>query len=77
MKALEAVDSVEFVALADNVTDSLSSLPPFVATEFAGLTRRRKNGWVLGVSGLCCAAHGLSCLITVRKGSETRTAAVR
>ena len=73
MKAVEAVDSVEFVILVDNVTDSLSSVPPFVETEFAGLTRRRRDGWVLGGSCLCCAAHGLSCLITVRRGSETRT----
>lgn len=73
MRALEAVDSLEFVILVDNVTDSLSSVPAFVETEFAGLTRRRQAGWVLGGSCLCCAAHGLSCLITVRKGSETRT----
>jgi 7,8-dihydropterin-6-yl-methyl-4-(beta-D-ribofuranosyl)aminobenzene 5'-phosphate synthase len=73
MKPLEPVDSVEFVVLVDNVTDSLSSVPTFVETEFAGLTRRRRDGWVLAGSCLCCAAHGLSCLITVRRGSETRT----
>lgn len=73
MSALQAVDSVEFIVLVDNVTDSLSSVPPFVETEFAGLTRRRQGSWVLGGSCLCCAAHGLSCLITVRKGKETRT----
>jgi 7,8-dihydropterin-6-yl-methyl-4-(beta-D-ribofuranosyl)aminobenzene 5'-phosphate synthase len=73
MSALEAVDSVEFVVLVDNVTDSLSSVPSFVETEFAGLTRRRQGNWVLAGSCLCCAAHGLSCLITVRKGSEART----
>jgi 7,8-dihydropterin-6-yl-methyl-4-(beta-D-ribofuranosyl)aminobenzene 5'-phosphate synthase len=73
MRALQAVDSLEFTVLVDNVTDSLSSVPPFVETEFAGLTRRRQGGWVLGGSCLCCAAHGLSCLITVRKGNETRT----
>jgi len=68
-----AVDSVEFTVLVDNVTDSLSSVPAFVETEFAGLTRRRHGGWVLGGSCLCCAAHGLSCLVTVRKGTQTRT----
>jgi 7,8-dihydropterin-6-yl-methyl-4-(beta-D-ribofuranosyl)aminobenzene 5'-phosphate synthase len=73
MNALEAVDSVQIDVLIDNVTDSLSSVPSFVETEFAGLTRRRQGSWVLGGSCLCCAAHGLSCLVTVRKGSATRT----
>src|SRR6476646_1605597 len=73
MRKLEAVDALEFFVLVDNATDSLSSVPPFVETEFAGLTRRRQGSWVLAGSCLCCAAHGLSCLITVRKGEETRT----
>src|SRR6476620_4016510 len=70
---LETVDSVEVHVLVDNVTDSLSTVPDFVETEFAGLTRRRGAAWVLGGSCLCCAAHGLACLVTVRKGSERRT----
>jgi 7,8-dihydropterin-6-yl-methyl-4-(beta-D-ribofuranosyl)aminobenzene 5'-phosphate synthase len=73
MNALETVDSVQIDVLVDNVTDSLSSVPPFVETEFAGLTRRRQGNWVLSGSCLCCAAHGLSCLVTVRKGGVTRT----
>lgn len=73
MSDLQAVDSLEFVVLVDNVTDSLSSVPRFVETEFAGLARRRQGRWVLAGSCLCCAAHGLSCLITVRKGSEARS----
>jgi 7,8-dihydropterin-6-yl-methyl-4-(beta-D-ribofuranosyl)aminobenzene 5'-phosphate synthase len=73
MSQLKAVESVQIDVLVDNVTDSLSSVPAFVETEFAGLTRRRQGGWVLGGSCLCCAAHGLSCLITVRKGGATRT----
>lgn len=73
MTALEAVDSVEVQVLVDNVTDSLSTVPPFAETEFAGLTRRRGAAWVLGGSCLCCAAHGLACLVTVRKGAEKRT----
>jgi len=73
MSSLEAVDSVEIVVLVDNSTDSLSSVPEFVETEFAGLTRRRGASWVLGGSCLCCAAHGLACLVTVRKGAERRT----
>lgn len=65
MTTLEPVDRVEVHVLVDNVTDSLSSVPNFVETEFAGLTRRRGATWVLGGSCLCCAAHGLACLVTV------------
>jgi 7,8-dihydropterin-6-yl-methyl-4-(beta-D-ribofuranosyl)aminobenzene 5'-phosphate synthase len=70
MNSLKAVDSAEVHILVDNVTDSLSSVPPFVETEFAGLGRRRGGSWVLGGSCLCCAAHGLSCLITIHRGVE-------
>jgi len=73
MNTLEVVDSVQVDVLVDNVTDSLSTVPSFVETEFAGLTRRRQAGWVLGGSCLCCAAHGLSCLVTVRKGQTERS----
>jgi 7,8-dihydropterin-6-yl-methyl-4-(beta-D-ribofuranosyl)aminobenzene 5'-phosphate synthase len=73
MQELKPVDSVEALVLIDNVTDSLSSVPSFVETEFAGLRRRRHGHWILGGSCLCCAAHGLSCLITIRDGSRTAT----
>jgi 7,8-dihydropterin-6-yl-methyl-4-(beta-D-ribofuranosyl)aminobenzene 5'-phosphate synthase len=73
MPSLQAVDSAEVHILVDNVTDSLSSVPSFVETEWAGLGRRRQGRWVLGGSCLCCAAHGLSCLITVRQGGEAKT----
>jgi 7,8-dihydropterin-6-yl-methyl-4-(beta-D-ribofuranosyl)aminobenzene 5'-phosphate synthase len=69
----KVVDSLEALILVDNVTDSLSSVPAFVETEFAALNRRRKGDWILGGGCLCCAAHGLSCLITIRLGTETRT----
>ena len=46
MSAPQLVDSLEFTVLVDNVTDSLSSGPKFVETEFAGLARRRRAGWV-------------------------------
>ena len=68
---MRAVDSLEVVFLVDNTTDSLSSGPRFVETEFAGL-RRRKMPWLSGKC-LCCAAHGLSCLITARSGPASRT----
>src|SRR5260221_3051486 len=73
MTALAAVDSVDIQILVDNVTDSLSSVPSFVETELAGLGRRRGAAWVLGGACLCCAAHGLSCLLTIRSGDSVRT----
>jgi len=73
MLTLSPVDSVALHVIVDNVTDNLSSVPSFVETEFAALGRRRRGAWVLGGSCLCCAAHGLSCLITTRTGSVKRT----
>ena len=73
MPELAAVDSVDIQILVDNVTDSLSSVPSFVETEFAGLGRRRGAAWVLGGGCLCCAAHGLSCLLTIRGGGKAHT----
>jgi len=73
VRELTAVDELRIDVLVDNVTDSLSSVPSFVETEFAGLTRRRQGSWVLGGSCLCCAAHGLSCLVRVRTGGASRT----
>lgn len=71
MAGLVAVDGVEITILVDNVTDNLSSSPRFVETELAAMSRRGIN--VLAGDCLCCAAHGLSCLVTVRLGSERRT----
>ncbi len=73
MITLAAVDSVDIQILVDNVTDSLSSVPSFVETELAGLGRRRGAAWVLGGACLCCAAHGLSCLLTIRSGDKTHS----
>lgn len=73
MNALKAVGSVEVQILVDNVTDNLSSVPSFVETEFSALSRRRRGAWVLSGGCLCCAAHGLSCLITIRDGNTERT----
>ena len=69
---LAAVDGLQIDVVVDNATDSLSSVPSFVETEFAGLNRRRQGAWVLGGGCLCCAAHGLSCLLRVGKGGSTR-----
>lgn len=73
METPRPVDGIEIQILVDNVTDSLSTVPEFVETEWAGLGRRRRGTWVLGGSCMCCAAHGLSCLIAIRHGSEKRT----
>jgi 7,8-dihydropterin-6-yl-methyl-4-(beta-D-ribofuranosyl)aminobenzene 5'-phosphate synthase len=68
---MKAVDSLEITVLVDNATDSLSSNPAFVETEFAFL-RRHGMKWLSGAC-LCCAAHGLSCLITARVGGASHT----
>jgi 7,8-dihydropterin-6-yl-methyl-4-(beta-D-ribofuranosyl)aminobenzene 5'-phosphate synthase len=70
---LEQVASAEVQILVDNVTDNLSTVPSFVETEFASLSRRCGGSWVLAGSCLCCAAHGLSCLIRIRKAESTKT----
>jgi 7,8-dihydropterin-6-yl-methyl-4-(beta-D-ribofuranosyl)aminobenzene 5'-phosphate synthase len=71
MTGLLEVDSAEVLILVDNVTDNLSSTPKFVETELSRLARRGVN--LIAGDCLCCAAHGLSCLVTLKRGSETRT----
>ncbi|MBV8187888.1 MAG: MBL fold metallo-hydrolase, partial [Alphaproteobacteria bacterium] len=73
MTSLLPVDSLDIQIIVDNVTDSLSSVPSFIETELGGLGRRRGSAWVLGGGCLCCAAHGLSCLLTLRIGDRTHT----
>ena len=73
MSALKAAESVEFQVLVDNVTDNLSSVPSFVENEFSALARRRNGAWVLGGDCLCCAAHGLACLIAIRHAGASHT----
>ena len=72
MPTLAPVDGIDIQVLVDNVTDSLSSVPAFVETEFASLSRRRRGTWVLRGACLCCAAHGLACLVTLRQHDRTR-----
>ncbi len=64
--SMKAIDTVEIGILVDNTTDSLSSRPSFVETEWAGLYRRGMK--LLSGKCLCCAAHGLSYLITAKAG---------
>jgi 7,8-dihydropterin-6-yl-methyl-4-(beta-D-ribofuranosyl)aminobenzene 5'-phosphate synthase len=68
---IQPIESLEITVLVDNTTDSLSTNPAFVETEFTGAWRRGMK-WLSGRC-LCCAAHGLSCLITTRIRSSRHT----
>ena len=68
---IEPIDSLEIAVIVDNVTDNLSSNPKYVETEVAGAWQRGMK-W-LGGKCLCCAAHGLSCLITARIGDTSHS----
>jgi len=68
---LVPVDRLEILILVDNTTDWLSSVPPHVESETAGLMRRGIR--MLAGKCFCCAAHGLSCLITARRGAASHT----
>lgn len=68
---LAAIDRLEVHVLIDNTTDSLSSVPVHVESEFAYL---RRNGMrVLAGKELCCAHHGLSFLVTAHQARSRRT----
>lgn len=71
MPSLLEVDRAEVLILVDNVTDNLSTTPRFVETELSRLQRRGVR--LVAGECLCCAAHGLSCLVTLYRGSESRT----
>ena len=68
---LSPVDSLEIQILVDNATDSLSSNPKNVEVEFTYLWRKGMKE--LAGNCLCCAAHGLSCLITATRGGVRHT----
>ena len=61
MRMTEA-DRIEVLVLVDNVTDILSSTPSVVTGELARLRRRRISPTT--GAAYCCAAHGLSLVIT-------------
>lgn len=71
MREPAVADRVEVLVLVDNATDSLSSVPSFVESEFQRYWRR--GGQVLSGQCLCCAAHGLSCAITAWRSDTART----
>lgn len=68
---LTPVDGLEVRVLVDNVTDGLSSTPPGVETEFTHAAHRGLRP----ASGrnLSCAVHGLSLLLTARRGAQEHT----
>ena len=68
---LDPVDRLEILILVDNATDTLSSTPAFVETESARMNRRGLR--TMASKCLCCAAHGLSCLVTAHRGGKSRT----
>ena len=68
---LQPVDRLEILVLVDNATDMLSSTPSHVESEAAGLMRRGIR--IMASKCLCCAAHGLSCLITAHRGAASHT----
>jgi 7,8-dihydropterin-6-yl-methyl-4-(beta-D-ribofuranosyl)aminobenzene 5'-phosphate synthase len=71
MTSLQAVDRLEIQVLVDNVTDSLSSTPGFVAREW-GILQGQGMRLLTGAS-LCCANHGLSLVITAHGPAGPRT----
>ena len=71
MSILVEADEVEVLVLVDNVTDNLSTTPLFVENEWPRLWKRGMRA--LSGRCLCCAAHGLSCAITVKHGGRART----
>ena len=70
MPSLEPADKVEIRILVDNATDMLSSNPPFVESESGYLNRRGFK--TSSAKCLCCAVHGLSCLVTVHRAGRPR-----
>jgi 7,8-dihydropterin-6-yl-methyl-4-(beta-D-ribofuranosyl)aminobenzene 5'-phosphate synthase len=68
---LAPVDRLEILVLVDNATDTLSSTPAHVETESTRLNRRGFK--TMASRCLCCAAHGLSCLVTAYRGDTRHT----
>lgn len=72
MTNIQTVDRLEVLVVVDNVTDSLSTNPNYVQTEWVGLSQSGRMQ-VLSGKATCCAHHGLSLLLTAHVGSEKRT----
>lgn len=72
MLELLPADRLEVLVLVDNVTDSLSTNPGNVVSEWTGLLSGGRMR-VLSGRGICCAHHGLSLLVTVHVGAAAHT----
>ena len=72
MPDVSTVDRLEVLVLIDNATDSLSTNPASVVSEWPGLLSRGRMRMISGAN-ICCAHHGLSLLITAYTGGEKRT----
>jgi 7,8-dihydropterin-6-yl-methyl-4-(beta-D-ribofuranosyl)aminobenzene 5'-phosphate synthase len=71
MPELVAADRVEILVLVDNVTDNLSSVPPYVENEWPRLWKRGMQE--LSGQCICCGAHGLACAVTAWQGDVAHT----
>src|ERR1043165_5710905 len=72
MTNLQTVDRLEVLVVVDNVTDSLSTNPNNVQTEWVVLLQSGRMQ-VLSGKATCCAHHGLSLLISAYIGDDKRT----
>lgn len=70
MLNLQPVDRLEIQVLVDNVTDTLSTTPPFVTRESALLQRQGMR--IMAGAAMCCANHGLSLVITAHTPAGPR-----
>jgi 7,8-dihydropterin-6-yl-methyl-4-(beta-D-ribofuranosyl)aminobenzene 5'-phosphate synthase len=68
---LQPAERLEIQVLVDNVTDSLSSTPPFVTQEWQRLQSFGMR--ILSGASLCCANHGLSLVITAHGPNGARS----
>lgn len=71
MASLQPVDRLGIHVLVDNVTDTLSSTPPFVTRESALLLRQGMR--ITSGSAMCCANHGLALVITAHGSDGPRS----
>ncbi len=68
---LQAVDAMEVRVIVDNAMDLLSSVPDCVTSEMSNLIQ--SGAKELSGSCLCCAAWGLSLVITTRIGDSIKS----
>lgn len=71
MADIVTVDRLEVLVIVDNATDSLSTNPQNVLTEWTGLLTGGRLQLLSG-RATCCAHHGLSLLITAHLGNARR-----